>query len=244
MLSKLRSKTALCLLAAALQLLLGTPVPTAFAAGPATRPTLARTAAVPTQEQQQRLDQEEAQALQQALGVSARVPGINSPGGAGAGGAAARRSEFADGESGDGSGGPVGGPAAAAPAPVSPNDLSTSKRIVEPFKKWFAVCTQKMGLNNCRVHNLGIMGDDRHRKKRSCHNSGEAIDIGAVMCGEGQIIGKDSSRYFTLAKCLANDSNNELQVIHKKASGPNMMQDKDHPHLHVQIKNCAMVYGR
>ncbi|MEL4403158.1 hypothetical protein AAEJ42_23330, partial [Shewanella algae] len=79
-------------------------------------------------------------------------------------------------------------------------------------------------LGDCRFENMGIIGDAAHRARRSCHNSGQAIDVGTVTCSGGQKLTTDSAKYFNLANCMANDSNNELQVIFYKASGPNMIQ--------------------
>lgn len=128
--------------------------------------------------------------------------------------------------------------------PVSPSDLSGMRKIIPPFQKWFSACTKGLGLGDCRFENMGIMGDAAHRARRSCHNSGEAIDVGTVTCSGGQKITTDSAQFFSLANCMANDSKDELQVIFYKATGPNMIQKSDHnKHMHIQLKNCAMVYG-
>ena len=129
--------------------------------------------------------------------------------------------------------------------PVSPTELTGMRKIIPPFQKWFGACTKGLGLGICRFENMGIMGDASHRKRRSCHNSGQAIDVGTVTCSGGQKITPSSAKYFDLANCMANDSNNELQVIFYKASGPNMIKKSDHNnHMHVQLKSCAMVYGQ
>lgn len=128
--------------------------------------------------------------------------------------------------------------------PVSPTELSGMRKIIPPFQKWFSACTKGLGLGDCRFENMGIMGDAAHRARRSCHNSGEAIDVGTVTCSGGQKITTDSPQFFNLANCLANDSKDELQVVFYKATGPNMIQKSDHnKHMHIQLKNCAMVYG-
>lgn len=148
------------------------------------------------------------------------------------------RSEFAN--SGD-DGGYSG---SSGMTPIGPNDLNAPYKIVPPFRKWFEKCTKGMGLGECRFENMGIKGDPSHQARRSCHNSLQAIDVGTITCSGGQKISPKDSRFFDIAYCMANDSQNELQVIFHKASGPNMIQKSDHSgHMHVQLKGCAMVYG-
>lgn len=151
------------------------------------------------------------------------------------------RSEIAD-PSGD-SGANYSSPSGL--TPVSAAELSGMRKIIPPFQKWFGTCTEKLGLGTCRFENLGIMGDAAHRARRSCHNSGQAIDVGTVTCSGGQKLIPSSDRFFNLANCMANDSKNELQVVFYKATGPNMIKKSDHlNHMHIQLKNCAMVYGQ
>jgi hypothetical protein len=88
------------------------------------------------------------------------------------------------------------------------------------------------------------MGDKNHQARRSCHNAGEAIDVGPITCSGAQSFQSNSPQFFEIAKCLANDSNNELQVIFHKAEGPGMIRKSDHVgHMHVQLRHCNMVYG-
>lgn len=181
----------------------------------------------------------EAQALMNAFGLILRSMGGGANNGYGMYGG---RSEIASsyGDSGGISAGGSGGSL----TPVGPSELSGPRKIIPPFQKWFGTCTKNLGLGDCRFENMGIMGDAAHRARRSCHNSGQAIDVGTVTCSGGQKLTTDSAQYFNLANCMANDSNNELQVIFYKASGPNMIQKSDHnKHMHIQLKNCAMVYG-
>lgn len=129
--------------------------------------------------------------------------------------------------------------------PVGASELSGGQTIVEPFKRNFDRCAQEIGLGVCKFENMGIMGDASHRARRSCHNGGEAIDVGPLTCTGAKAIPSNHPKFFDMAKCLANNSNNELQVIFHRAEGPNMIQKSDHVgHMHVQIKNCRMIYGR
>jgi len=152
------------------------------------------------------------------------------------------RSEIVDsghsGGSGAGGYGSTGGS-----TPVGAAELGGPRKIIPPFRKWFGECTKKYG--DCKFENWGIMGDASHRARRSCHNGGDAIDVGPITCSGGQSFKASSEQFFSIAKCMANDSNNELQVIFYKAEGPNMMRKSDHSgHMHVQLKNCKMVYGQ
>lgn len=225
----------------------GTPVNAAFSGQPLRYP-LAQSTVVPNNAHS---DAAEAQALMNAFGMALHAmgggtsapyrgySGYGSPYGGyrNYGG----RSEIAN-PSGDedinysGSGSTL--------TPVSPAELSGMRKIIPPFQKWFSACTKGLGMGDCRFENMGIMGDAAHRARRSCHNSGEAIDVGTVTCSGGQKITTDSAQFFNLANCMANDSKDELQVIFYKATGPNMIQKSDHnKHMHIQLKNCAMVYG-
>ncbi len=128
--------------------------------------------------------------------------------------------------------------------PTAPSDLTTPFKILGPFKKYFDTCTSKARLGTCKFVNLGIKGDASHRARRSCHNSAQAIDVGPLTCSSGRRVLASDPLYFEVAKCMANDTNNELQVIFYKKDGQNMIQKSDHNnHMHIQIKSCSMVYG-
>lgn len=128
--------------------------------------------------------------------------------------------------------------------PIASSDLNSPFRILAPFRKYFDGCIQKAGLGSCRFVNLGIKGDASHQRRRSCHNSAQAIDVGPLTCSTGGQILASDPRYFEVAKCMANDTNNELQVIFYKSEGPNMIRKSDHNnHMHIQLKNCAMTFG-
>lgn len=128
--------------------------------------------------------------------------------------------------------------------PTATSDLTTPFKILGPFKKYFDSCTGKAGLGSCKFVNLGIKGDASHRARRSCHNSAQAIDVGPLTCSSGRRVLASDPLYFEVAKCMANDTGDELQVIFYKKEGQNMIQKSDHNnHMHIQIKRCSMVYG-
>lgn len=128
--------------------------------------------------------------------------------------------------------------------PTGTSDLTSPFKILGPFKKYFDGCIEKAGLGTCRFVNLGVKGDASHQKRRSCHNSAQAIDVGPLTCSSGRKILASDPKYFEVAKCMANQANNELQVIFYKSEGSNMIQKSDHNnHMHIQIKNCSMVFG-
>ena len=128
--------------------------------------------------------------------------------------------------------------------PTGTADLTSPLAILGPFKKYFDGCTSTAGLGNCKFVNLGVKGDAAHRARRSCHNSSQAIDVGPLTCSSGRKILASDPKYFDVAKCMANQTNNELQVIFYKSDGGNMIQKSDHNnHMHIQLKNCRMVFG-
>lgn len=128
--------------------------------------------------------------------------------------------------------------------PTSASELKTPFKILGTFKKYFDGCTEKAGLGNCKFVNLGVKGDASHQRRRSCHNSAQAIDVGPLTCSTGRRVLASDPKYFAVASCMANQTNNELQVIFYKSEGPNMMRKSDHNnHMHIQLKNCAMTFG-
>lgn len=127
---------------------------------------------------------------------------------------------------------------------TAPTDLNTPFKILPPFRKYYDGCITKAGLGTCRFVNLGIKGDASHQARRSCHNSAQAIDVGPLTCSNGRKIIASDPEFYEVAKCMANETNDELQVIFYKKEGPNMMQKSDHNnHMHIQLKNCSMIYG-
>lgn len=127
---------------------------------------------------------------------------------------------------------------------TAPSDLTSPYRIVGSFRKYYDRCISKARLGTCRFVNLGIKGDASHKKRRSCHNVSQAIDVGPLICSNGRRILASDPQFFEVAKCMANDSNDELEVIFYKTEGLNMKKRSDHNnHMHIQLKNCSMSYG-
>lgn len=207
-------------------------LPPAVTTAPAGRPIVIPNAATSTSSNTR--TSQESNALMNAFSQFLR--------GMGGGNVTGRRTEFADvGDSGGyGAGGFQG---TGGSTPVGAKELGGPRKIIPPFRKWFDECTKKYG--DCKFQNWGIMGDASHRARRSCHNAGEAIDVGPITCSGGQSFKSNSEQFFNIAKCMANDSNNELQVIFYRAEGSNMIRKSDHSgHMHVQLKNCNMIYGQ
>lgn len=128
--------------------------------------------------------------------------------------------------------------------PSATSELKGPFKIMGPFKKYFDGCVEKAGLGLCRFVNLGVKGDASHQQRRSCHNSAQAIDVGPLTCSSGRKILASDPAYFAVASCMANQTNDELQVIFYKTEGRNMLKKSDHnSHMHIQLKNCAMTFG-
>jgi hypothetical protein len=127
---------------------------------------------------------------------------------------------------------------------VYAQDLKSGHKILEPFKENFDKCTNKTGLGRCKFKNMGIDGDDAHKARASCHNSGEAIDVGDLECDASRY-DASSEKFFEVAKCMAHDTEKKLEVIFHKAEGENMKVVPGHEkHMHIQLKNCNMVTGK
>ncbi len=119
--------------------------------------------------------------------------------------------------------------------------------IVEPFQRHFPKCTNSLGLGECTFNDQGIMGDARHQRGRSCHNSRQAWDIGfPFVCSTGGTIQADDAKALEIAKCLADQTNNELGIIFRDIQhGPNMFPASKlgmhNGHIHVQLRNCQAI---
>lgn len=95
--------------------------------------------------------------------------------------------------------------------------------ISAPFKNQHKVCA-----GSCSYVSWGIWGDEAHKKRKSCHNSGEAIDIHAITCGKVKH-GPTSSRFKNYVGCMRK----KFKVL---------FQVKDHyQHAHIQIHNCRKI---
>lgn len=115
--------------------------------------------------------------------------------------------------------------------------------IVPPFQKWFDVCTEKVGLGICKFKFLGIWGDANHMKRKSCHNSGEALDAGFPFdCTVAGKVVAESSQAMDVAKCLATQTGNAFGIIFRNQTPvPNMSRSSIDPHLHhihVKVRSC------
>jgi hypothetical protein len=96
-------------------------------------------------------------------------------------------------------------------------------KIEAPFKAQHAKCA-----SGCSFVSWGIWGDEAHKHRRSCHNSGEAIDIHAITCGKTQSAAL-SKRFDTYVSCMRK----KFKVLYRI---------KDHfGHAHIQIPNCKMI---
>lgn len=95
--------------------------------------------------------------------------------------------------------------------------------ILAPFKKYHKVCS-----GGCDYISWGIWGDEAHKKRPSCHNSGEAIDIHAVVCAKTTYKAK-TTKFQNYLKCMRK----HFGVIHGNAEHKN--------HAHIQLKNCKKI---
>jgi hypothetical protein len=116
--------------------------------------------------------------------------------------------------------------------------------IVDPFKQQFPKCTEAAGLGQCKFVFLGIWGDPAHRARKSCHNTGEAIDVGLpFQCTNGGKIDAQSPKALEVARCMANNAGGQFGVIFQdRREGPNFFPG--HPpgahngHMHIQLRSC------
>jgi hypothetical protein len=104
-------------------------------------------------------------------------------------------------------------------------DQNSNAPIFAPFLAQHNRCAP-----GCGYVSWGIWGDARHQAKRSCHNSGEAIDIHAITCG-GKTYAALSARFTEYVSCMKGT----LQAIY--GSG----EHADHAHL--QLPGCAFCQG-
>jgi hypothetical protein len=121
--------------------------------------------------------------------------------------------------------------------------------IVDPFKIAFPQCTEQVGLGQCTYVPLGIWGDQAHRARQSCHNAGEAIDVGLpFQCTNGGRIEAKDPRAMAVARCFANNQGGKFGVIFQDVrDGPNMFpggtRGAHNGHMHIQLRFCRMITG-
>lgn len=94
--------------------------------------------------------------------------------------------------------------------------------VMGPFQSQFNRCAP-----GCTFTNWGVWGDKRHQVKKSCHNSGSAIDVHAIRCG-GKTSGPGSSRFKQFVGCM--DGSNQLSVIFGHGEHKN--------HVHIALTQC------
>lgn len=104
-------------------------------------------------------------------------------------------------------------------------DAASDAAILQPFLNAHRRCAP-----GCGYVSWGIWGDARHQAKRSCHNSGQAIDIHAITCGGTHAAG--GARFNQYVRCMGGS----LGVIY--GSGDH----KDHAHF--QLHGCNMCAGK
>lgn len=98
--------------------------------------------------------------------------------------------------------------------------------IMGPFTRAFNACAP-----GCSYVDWGVWGDVRHQKKRSCHNTGSAIDIHAIKCnGKTYRGGTGNARFLQFRRCM--HGRNGLYTIH--GSG-------DHKaHIDIALASCQL----
>lgn len=148
------------------------------------------------------------------------------------------------GGSGGGARGVYGG-GASDNTPTASRNLGGRHPIVGPFKEEFDKCLNKVGLgSSCKFENWGIMGDKAHQRRRSCHNTGEAIDVGPIHC-DGVKYDSKHPKFIEMAKCMANDTGDKFKVLFHTKQPPNLRYAPNHTgHMHIQLKTCVPQYGR
>lgn len=93
-----------------------------------------------------------------------------------------------------------------------------------PFNARMATCAR-----GCSFTNWGVWGDKRHQVKRSCHNSGSAIDVHAIKCSDGTHK-PGSARFRQFVGCM--DGSNQLSVIFGHGEHKN--------HVHIALTQCQV----
>lgn len=102
------------------------------------------------------------------------------------------------------------------------------------FPKAHAVCAP-----GCGYVSWGIWGDAAHRRRRSCHNSGDAIDIHGIRCGGTVSVG-GSSKFRSYVDCMVRQG---LGAIYNRPD-IGKANRKHTSHAHFQLPNCRNVTGR
>lgn len=107
------------------------------------------------------------------------------------------------------------------------SDAASNAPILQPFLDAHRSCAP-----GCSYTSWGIWGDEAHQQRRSCHNSGQAIDIHAITCGGSTYVSM-SSRFTSYVGCMRG----HLGVIYNRGRGDH--QD----HAHFELHGCNMCAG-
>lgn len=127
---------------------------------------------------------------------------------------------------------------------VSPSGLNGTAVVEGPFKQYFERCTQSLGLGTCNFKHLGTWGDKAHQARKSCHNSGEAIDVGLPFtCTNGAKFDANDKRAMDVAICMATNADEKFGVIFKDQTParnmfPGGVRGRHNGHIHIQLKTC------
>lgn len=98
-------------------------------------------------------------------------------------------------------------------------------KIAGPFAAKHKLCAA-----GCGYVSWGIWGDAAHKKRKSCHNSGEAIDIHAITCG-GKTYAPPTKKFLAYIGCM-------------KKYFYTIYGNKEHKnHVHIQFNNCRKIKG-
>jgi len=101
-----------------------------------------------------------------------------------------------------------------------------SPRILNPFlNRHNNVCAPGYGYVS-----WGIWGDKAHQRRRSCHNSGDAIDIHAIT-HQGKVYNGKTQRFRDYVSCM----NKEFGTIFGNRSHTD--------HVHIQLRPCRKIGG-
>lgn len=111
--------------------------------------------------------------------------------------------------------------------PAMTNHLgSKGAPIMAPFLAAFNKCAP-----GCSYIDWGVWGDERHKRKRSCHNSGSAIDIHAIKCnGKTHRGGTGDAKFLAFRSCM--HGKNGLYTIH----GSGMHKE----HIDIALASCQL----
>ncbi len=97
--------------------------------------------------------------------------------------------------------------------------------IMRPFLKAFDICASDCS----KYEDLGVWGDLRHQRKRSCHNTGNAIDIKGIVC-HGRTYRARDKKFKDFVKCMRGKQG--LHTIFGKGEHKR--------HAHISLRSCEI----